>query len=42
LKEEFGPGHRLYFGKDGDCLVILLGDGTKKPQSRDIAKATEL
>ena len=27
---DFGPGYRIYFGKDGDALVILLGGGTKK------------
>ena len=32
---DFGPGYRVYFGKDGDVLVILLGGGTKKaPGSR--------
>ena len=36
---DFGPGYRLYFGKDGDALVILLGGGTKKRQDRDIATA---
>ena len=35
----FGPGYRVYFGKDGDALVILLGGGTKKRQDRDIATA---
>lgn len=29
-KLNFGPGYRIYFGKDGDRLVILLGGGTKK------------
>ena len=37
-----GPGYRLYFGKDGDSLVILLGGGTKKRQRRDIEAAQEL
>ena len=27
---DFGPGYRIYFGKDGDRLVILVGGGTKK------------
>ena len=31
------PGYRLYFGRDGDELVILLCGGTKKRQDRDIA-----
>lgn len=38
-KIDFGPGYRLYFGKEGDDVVILLGGGTKKRQSRDIALA---
>ena len=29
---DFGPGYRVYFGKDGDTLIILLGGGTKKRQ----------
>ena len=36
---DFGPGYRVYFGKDGDIVVILLGGGTKKRQDRDIATA---
>jgi len=36
---DFGPGYRIYFGRDGDQLVILLGGGTKKRQSRDIDAA---
>ena len=38
-KVDFGPGYRIYFGKDGDKLVILLAGGTKKRQSRDIEAA---
>jgi putative addiction module killer protein len=38
-KIDFGPGYRVYFGKDGDTLVILLGGGTKKTQDRDIGTA---
>ena len=34
-----GPGHRVYFGRDGDALVILLTGGTKRRQQRDIAAA---
>ena len=36
---DFGPGYRVYFGKDGNAVVILLGGGTKKRQDRDIADA---
>jgi putative addiction module killer protein len=36
---DFGPGYRVYLGKDGDAVVILLGGGTKKRQDCDIATA---
>ena len=39
---DFGPGYRLYFGKDRDTLIILLGGGTKKRQQRDIETAHDL
>lgn len=38
---DFGPGYRIYFGKNGDQLVILLAGGTKKRQDADIAAAKE-
>ena len=36
---DFGPGYRLYFGRDGETLIILLGGGSKARQQRDIAPA---
>ena len=39
---DFGPGYRIYFGKDGDMLIILLGGGTKKRQQKDIEVAKTL
>lgn len=41
LRIDFGPGYRVYFGKDGGTVVILLGGGTKKRQSADIGAAHE-
>jgi putative addiction module killer protein len=35
----FGPGYRVYFGKDGETVVILLAGGTKQRQQRDIEDA---
>lgn len=35
----FGPGYRIYYGRDGATLVILLGGGTKQRQDGDIATA---
>jgi putative addiction module killer protein len=40
-KIDWGPGYLIYFGKDGESLVILVGGGTKKRQSADIASAKE-
>jgi putative addiction module killer protein len=37
----FGPGYRVYFGKDGERWVILLAGGTKSRQPEDIARAKE-
>jgi putative addiction module killer protein len=36
---DFGPGYRIYFGKDGDVIVILLGGGIKKRQDENIQAA---
>ena len=38
-KINFGPGYRIYFGRDGNRLVILLLGGSKKRQQRDIEQA---
>lgn len=38
-KIDFGPGYRVYFGKHGERIVIILGGGTKKRQQRDINAA---
>ena len=39
MKIDHGPGYRVYFGKDGATIAILLGGGTKKRQQRDIEAA---
>ena len=39
---DFGPGYRVYFGSDGDTVIILLGGGTKKRQQSDIETARGL
>ncbi len=39
LKVAHGPGYRLYFGKDGDTMLILVGAGIKKRQAADIKAA---
>jgi putative addiction module killer protein len=40
-KINFGPGYRVYFGKEGEQIVILLGGGTKQRQQNDIKLALE-
>jgi putative addiction module killer protein len=34
-----GPGYRVYFGRDGERLIILLAGGTKRRQRKDIEAA---
>ena len=42
LRIHFGPGYRVYYGRDGDDLVLLLAGGTKNRQARDIQQAQAL
>lgn len=39
VRIHFGPGYRLYFGKDRSDRAILLAGGVKKTQDRDIKTA---
>lgn len=39
LREFSGPGYRLYFGKDGKKLIIMLCGGDKDSQPRDFKTA---
>jgi putative addiction module killer protein len=36
---DFGPGYRLYFGRDGEAVIILLAGDTKRGQQRGIVAA---
>ena len=40
-KIDFGPGYRIYFGKDGEAVVILLGGSSKQRQQEAIEAAKE-
>lgn len=39
---DYGPGYRVYFGNDGENLVVLLLCGDKRAQDQDIATAKAL
>jgi putative addiction module killer protein len=36
---DFGAGYRIYFGKDGSKIILLLLGGDKSSQSTDIERA---
>jgi putative addiction module killer protein len=36
---DWGPGYRIYFGREGSVIVVLLSGGTKQRQARDILRA---
>jgi putative addiction module killer protein len=39
LRIDFGPGYRVYYGRDGSFVVVLLCGGDKRSQARDILTA---
>jgi putative addiction module killer protein len=39
LRLDFGPGYRVYYGREGRTLIILLAGGSKRRQDADIAAA---
>ena len=41
LRFFFGSGYRVYFGRKGDTIVILLSGGNKSSQKKDIKKARQ-
>ena len=42
LRIHKGPGLRVYYGKQGEEIVILLGGGDKGTQARDISRAKQM
>ncbi|HTX20493.1 MAG TPA: type II toxin-antitoxin system RelE/ParE family toxin [Candidatus Aquilonibacter sp.] len=41
LRLDFGAGYRVYYGREGRTIIILLGGGSKRRQDTDIAAAVE-
>ena len=41
LRIPYGPGYRVYYGRQGDAIVLLLCGGDKRTQSRDIDLAQD-
>jgi putative addiction module killer protein len=39
LRIDYGPGYRVYYGREGSLVVILLCGGRKGTQARDILRA---
>ena len=42
MREFFGAGWRMYYARQGDVLIVMLGGGDKSTQTVDIARAIEL
>ncbi|MBY0579864.1 MAG: type II toxin-antitoxin system RelE/ParE family toxin [Burkholderiales bacterium] len=42
MRENFGPGWRMYYIQRGSLLIVMLGGGNKSTQAADIAKAVKL
>ena len=39
LRLHFGSGYRIYYGEDGEEIILLLCGGDKSSQAKDIKKA---
>lgn len=39
IRFDVGAGYRVYYGKQGNTVIILLIGGSKRTQTRDIEKA---
>lgn len=41
LRIHYGPGYRIYFGKAGESLILLLCAGNKTTQRQDVNLAKQ-
>ncbi len=42
MRIDYSPGYRLYFLRQGSALIVLLAEGVKRTQDRDIRSAIEV
>jgi putative addiction module killer protein len=42
LREDFGPGWRMYYIQHGNVMILMLGGGDKSTQTKDIKAAKTL
>ncbi|PWW46779.1 putative addiction module killer protein [Melaminivora alkalimesophila] len=42
MREDFGPGWRMYYLMQGSTIILMLGGGDKATQGRDIERAKAL
>ena len=42
LRIDWGPGYRVYYGRDGRTIIVRLFGGDKRKQDAEIEKAVEL
>lgn len=41
LRIHYGPGYRIYFGKTGKQIILLLCGGSKASQREDVQRAKQ-
>jgi putative addiction module killer protein len=39
IRLDVGAGYRIYYGREGNTIIVLLVGGSKRTQIRDIEKA---
>ncbi|MGQ0711551.1 MAG: type II toxin-antitoxin system RelE/ParE family toxin [Rhodoferax sp.] len=42
MRIAFGPGYRLYFTRRQNVLIVMLADGEKSTQAKDIKRAQKI
>jgi putative addiction module killer protein len=39
MRIDYGPGYRVYYGRSGPLIIVLLGGGDKSSRAADIRRA---